>query len=382
MNPSIFRKTHLLQLLSEYEAQDSALDYFISRYFRAHKALGSKDRAWISDTVYALIRWRGLLEYLLKVQRKPLSWEALYGCYLYKPPMAYFEDSSIPLHIRVSFPEWLFQAVCGSWGEQEGVSICLASNEAAPTTVRVNTQKIDRESALQMWLEKGFLVAPCKESPIGITFQKKINFFSLPEFRTGLFEVQDEASQLVAHLCPLQPGWQVMDFCAGSGGKTLAFAHELQGKGQIHLHDIRLHALHEARRRLRRAGVQNAQIVHADEVKKLKCLKGCMDMVFVDAPCSGTGTLRRNPDMKWKLTPETIERVAAQQRVIFDEAVQFLKPRGKIVYATCSILKQENQDQVAYFLAHYPLTIEGEVFQSFPKPGEKDGFFAVVLARV
>jgi 16S rRNA (cytosine967-C5)-methyltransferase len=264
-----------------------------------------------------------------------------------------------------------------SHGEEKACDLCRISNKPAPTTVRANPIKITREALMDRWKTR-FKITPCSHSELGIVFLEKTNFFSLTEFQEGLFEVQDEGSQLLSKLMQVQPGQQVMDYCAGSGGKTLAFANQMQGKGQIFVHDIRTHALMEARKRLRRAGIQNAQTIEA-ESPNLKKIKKKMDWILVDAPCSGTGTMRRNPDMKWKFTEEMLVRLVGQQRVIFEKALSFLKPGGHIVYATCSMLKDENQDQIAHFLKTYPIDIVGEPFQSLPTEGGMDGFYGVVM---
>ncbi len=371
MNP--FRKTHLLKLLALYDQESCPLDLFMSLYFRAHKAIGSKDRAFISETVYSLIRWIGLLDYLLKQQPKSCSWENRVQLFFEKPLESYVANADIPPHIQVSFPEDLFIRI----GSDK--ALALALNERAPTTVRVNTLKISRDALLKKWTEAGYNVLACTQSPCGIVFQQKINFFSLEEFTQGYFEVQDEASQCAALLVKAKPGDEILDFCSGSGGKALAIAPQLQGKGQIHLHDIRKSALIQAKKRLKRAGIQNGQCLHASEEKKLKLLEGRMNWVFVDAPCSGTGTLRRNPDMKWKYSDAMVERLVQEQRAIFKEALRYLTPKGKIVYATCSILAEENEQQVEYFLKHYPVECSGESLKTVPAKGGPDGFFACVF---
>lgn len=374
-----FREHHTLELLREYEAQSKPLDYFISCYFREHKSLGPKDRGCIAEQIYKMIRWKGLYDYLLG---KNPSWEERLELSSKKRPEDHLRDETIPLHIRLSFPKELFEKFVDSHGNEKAIELCLACNEPAPTVIRVNTLKIDREKLFQIFKEKKFDISISKDSKTGITFHKKINFFSLTEFQDGFFEVQDEASQLVSQLIPVKKGDQVLDFCAGAGGKTLALAEKLEGAGQIFLHDIRQYALFEARKRLRRAGIQNAQIIHSSEEAKLRKLKKQMDVVLVDAPCSGTGTLRRNPDMKWKFSVEMLQRLESEQRVIFEQALSFVKPDGYIVYATCSVLKEENQDQVAHFLKTYPIQIEGPIFQTIPKKNEKDGFFAVCFRKV
>jgi 16S rRNA C967 or C1407 C5-methylase (RsmB/RsmF family) len=221
-------------------------------------------------------------------------------------------------------------------------------------------------------------ISPCTYAKQGIVFHKKINFFGLPEFKEGLFEVQDEGSQLVADMVQVKPGQWVMDYCAGSGGKTLAFAPRMEKTGQIFLHDSRPYALEEARKRLRRAGVQNSQVVLPDD-PKLKKLKKKMHWVLVDAPCTGTGTMRRNPDMKWNFDEQTLTRLLGLQRSIFEKALSFLRPDGYIVYATCSLLREENQNQMEHFIKTYDLEAEGPVFQSLPSRHGMDAFFSICL---
>lgn len=372
-----FREHHMLCLLEAYEEQSLPLDLFISHYFRDNKALGPKDRGEIADMVYALVRWQALVDYLCE---KPITWEKRLDLYTTTNLSKHRDDESIPLHVRCSFPKHLFDLIVKSYGEQKGADLCRISNHAAPTFVRINPSKTTRESMIKFWEDK-YPISPCRISEHGIVFHKKFNFFGLPEFQQGLFEVQDEGSQLVSDLVQPTKGQLVMDYCSGSGGKTLAFASKMQGSGQIFLHDIRPFALMEARKRLRRAGIQNAQTVLAED-PKLKKLKKKMDWVLVDAPCTGTGTMRRNPDMKWKFTEETLPRLVGQQRTIFEKALSYMNPKGRIVYATCSILQEENQEQVAHFIKTYGLEIEGAPFQSLPADDAMDGFYGVVLKRV
>lgn len=370
-----FREHHLFELLYAYDSQKLPLDLCINQYFRKHPALGSKDRAFIAETTYSLVRWQGLLDYLAPDS----TWEERFEVLQNSEIPELIKNQEIPLHNRVSFPEYLFDLIKASHGEEKAIELCLVSNVPAPTTIRVNTLKITRDELFKRWNTE-YDISPTKVSPEGIVFHKKINFFQLPEFKAGLFEVQDEGSQLLAQLVQTKPGDLVLDYCAGSGGKTLAFAPLMQNKGQIYVHDIRPWALLEARKRLKRAGIQNGQLLLPDSPQLTK-LKKKMDWVLVDAPCTGTGTLRRNPDMKWKFEPDTLYRLIGQQRTIFEKALSFLKPRGKIVYATCSLLKEENQEQMEHFIKTYDLTIEQEPFQSLPSEGGMDGFFAVVLRR-
>jgi 16S rRNA (cytosine967-C5)-methyltransferase len=373
-----FREHHLLNFLDIYEKQQMPLDFVLNQYFRQHKSLGPKDRSYIAETIFTMIRWKGLLDYLSNEDVGSISWEERLRLFLITDLEAEKQNQEIPLNVRHSFPKELFDLIVKSHGQEKGCELCKICNQTAPLTVRVNLARTNREAMLKMW-EKTYPITPCKLSETGILFQKRINLFQLPEFKAGMFEVQDEGSQLLCDMVKVNPGEQVMDYCAGSGGKTLGFAPRMQGKGQIYLHDVRKHALLEARRRLCRAGIQNAQIVTSDD-DKLKKLKKKMDWVLVDAPCSGTGTLRRNPDMKWKFTEEMLKHLIGQQRVIFEKALSYLKPGGHIVYSTCSLLKEENEEQVEHFTKTYGLkVVEGSQFQSLPTEGGMDGFFGITF---
>ncbi len=371
-----FREHHLFQILSQYESQSLPLDLFLRNYFRQHTAVGSKDRKFIAEAVYGMIRWRGLLDHLCD---KPFTWEKRLERYVGFDPLTLQADQTIPQHVRVSFPRALFDLLCQSLGEEKAIAFCLASNTAAPTTVRVNTLKCSREALLQKWGDQ-VSVAPTEHSAWGITFKQKVNFFALPEFKEGCFEVQDEASQLVANLLPVQPGNLILDYCAGAGGKALAIAPKMQHKGQLYLHDIRHHALLEAKKRLKRAGVQNAQLLPFDAEHK-HALKHKMDSVMIDAPCSGTGTYRRNPDMKWKFSTDSLANLVLEQQQIFAEGLAYLKSGGHILYATCSVLPQENERQAAFFEQKYSLERVAPSFESMPTQGGMDGFYGVVFRK-
>lgn len=369
-----FREYHLLSLLNSYDFGSIPLDVHLSGYFRKNRALGSKDRKEIAEKIYLLIRWMGLVDHHCK---DTSDWEERCRTLEAMSIKKKLKDPSIPSHIRVSFPKSLYTLLENQYGMQKTEAICLASNTPAPTTIRANVLKTTRQNLYSSWKDK-FSITPTKESVFGIRFNEKINFGVLEEFKNGHFEVQDEASQLVANLIEAKPGDQILDYCAGSGGKTLAFAHKLQGKGQLYLHDIRKRPLSEAKRRLRRAGVENAQILDYDAPHKTK-LKGKMNWVFADVPCTGTGTLRRNPDLKWKFSPEMLERLIQEQRAIVKECLEYIAPGGKLVYATCSILKEENSCQLSYFQENFGLTLMGKPFQSLPEEGGMDGFFGAIL---
>ncbi|CRX37836.1 RsmB/NOP family class I SAM-dependent RNA methyltransferase [Estrella lausannensis] len=374
LNP--FRMQHMQHILSTYELKGIPMDKVLRDHFKMNKSVGSKDRAFIANTVYSLIRHLSLIDYLLD---ETPSWVDRLRLFFREDLGALKSDQDIPLHVRACMPEFFFDLLKKQYGEEKAFSIASVLNEEAPTTIRANPLRIEREGLLKK-IQEHVHAEPTSKSPLGIVLAKRIDLFSLPEFKAGLFEVQDEASQIAAELVRAKEGDSVLDYCAGSGGKTLLIAARMQNKGQVYLHDVRPSALSEAKLRLRRAGVQNAQIIQAED-PKLSKLKKKMDWVLVDAPCSGTGTLRRNPDMKWKIDQALIDRLRGEQRTIFESALSFVKEGGYIVYATCSILDQENEKQVEHFLAKYPVKLAESFFISLPESGGMDGFFAAVFKR-
>ena len=346
----------------------------LAGYFKSHSSLGSHDRKTIGDAVYGMVRWKTLLDFLHS-QASHLERYRLYKSL----DNSIFSDSSIPEAIRLGVPELLYDRLIRDLGKPKAKRLCETLNTSAPTTVRANLLKTNRESLLSLWAE--YQPTPCPQAPHGIRFPKRLPLFSFPEFKQGLFEVQDEGSQIVASLVAASPGDAVLDYCSGSGGKTLAIAPGMEGRGQIYLHDIRPAVLQEAKKRLKRAGVQNAQFLPPGH-KQLARLKGKCDWVLIDVPCSGTGTLRRNPDQKWNLNNDMLQRLVIEQRTIAKEALAYLKPGGKLVYATCSILSEENQAQVDFLLATYPLALEGSPLSLLPEEGGMDGFFAAVFKKM
>jgi 16S rRNA (cytosine967-C5)-methyltransferase len=370
-----FRIHHLLSILSQFDVSNLPLDVFLNKYFRQNSSIGSKDRQEICEKLYILIRWQRLIDYFIP---DTTSWEKRLDIILDRSIETLRREPNIPNDIQVSFPKLFYNLLVDSLGEDRAFNFCLNSNESAPITIRTNSLKTARDHLFEKWKNE-FLIEKCEHSPEGITFFRRTNLFQFPEFKEGFFEMQDEGSQLVAKQIKAVSGDHVLDFCAGSGGKTLAFAPAMEGKGQIYLYDIRPHALVEAKKRLKRAGIQNAQILDKEKLKKKGLLKR-MNWILLDVPCSGSGTLRRNPDMKEKFKLEDLDRLIHEQRAIFETALKYLSDDGKIVYATCSVLPQENMNQVNYFLEKYNLQLENEPFSSFPQKNRMDGFFSAVLS--
>ena len=365
-----FRKHHCLELLELNTQLKKPLDVLMSNYFRQNKAIGSKDRKWISEMLYAIVRWQGKLDALLT---QPITFEKRLEAFLENKHT--LELKNVEPHVEVSFPKSLFQRLQEQFGAQTK-ELCLTLNEKAPTTLRTNLLKITREELLE--LLKAFHPHASPLTKTAIHMGKKCNFFTLDAFKQGFFEVQDEGSQLICEKIQLPEKAHVLDFCAGSGGKTLALAPQLSHSGQFYLHDIREWVLDEAKKRCKRAGVQNVQFVPPSEIKKLI---GKMDVVLCDVPCSGLGTLRRNPDLKWKFTQEKLEGLLKTQKDILQQAKAFLKPKGQLIYATCSILAQENADQIHSFLGKNPQFICMQKETLLPQSNSHDGFFIAILEK-
>jgi 16S rRNA (cytosine967-C5)-methyltransferase len=306
-----------------------------------------------------------------------------------------------PTHVRGDYPEWLDASLVRVFGEaraEEGAALAAP----APLDLRANTLKSTRDDVIAALGESPRL----KESPAPTLYAsdgvripwaqgRTFPWATEQSFLKGWFEVQDEGSQLAARMSGVRPGCQVADVCAGGGGKTLALAALMQNKGQIYAFDVdgrRLAPMHE---RLERAGARNVQIrVPARTRDVLGDLRGCMDVVFIDAPCTGSGTWRRNPDSKWRLRPAALQTRLQEQREALALAAPLVKPGGRLVYVTCSVLPEENEDQVAAFLAAngdftsanlrgpaVPGYARGHAIQMTPLMTGCDGFFVAALER-
>lgn len=370
-----FKEHHLLHLLNQLNSS-SPLDLSISQYFRQHKSLGSKDRKFIAETAYNMIRWLGLIDYFTS---NPKTWEKRFEAYKDLNIENESNNLNIPEHVRVSFPKYLFSKFVESYGHDKAFELALLSNQRASLTIRVNTQKISREQLLQI-LGPRFAMKPCLKSPVGLRLDDYANLFETEEFKLGYFEVQDEASQLAALLTEAKPKQKILDYCSGSGGKSLAIAPLMNNEGCIYLHDIRPNILIQAKKRFKRAGIFHYQIA-APNSSTLKKLIGSMDWVLLDVPCTGTGTYRRNPDLKWKFNAQMLEEVLQTQRMIFAEAIRYLKPKGKIVYSTCSLLQDENDKQVSYFIEQYGFKLINKPLNSATDFANMDGFYGAILEK-
>jgi 16S rRNA (cytosine967-C5)-methyltransferase len=302
--------------------------------------------------------------------------------------------------VRRSFPTWLLERFVADAGQEEALVLADAMNRRAPLAIRVNTLKIPREELAARLAREGIITRPAPLSPYGLLLETRVNVFGLSAFTEGLFEVMDEGSQLVAEAVAPPPGGKMADACAGAGGKTLALAALLGGQGRILALDPNGKKLEELRRRARRAGLTN---VAARELKggalPDEARLGAWDRVLVDAPCSGLGTLRRNPEARWRLQPAAVDSFPPLQLSLLVTYAPLVAVGGRLIYATCTVLRSENEEVVERFLAERPdfvlmplkeiwgkeraLTAgDGSMLRLSPQKHDTDGFFAAVLRRL
>ena len=413
----------LIELCSELVAAvnklDAPADVSVSAFFRQHKNLGQRERASLAETVYALLRerlkyqslaqsgsgplprrlallaWRGS-DAFLRGALSPTEQQWLAQVQLITP------DSLAP-KLRHNMPEWLAEPLLARLGEEEFWKLAGALNQPAPLDLRVNGLKLKREEAQAQLAAAGILATPTPYSPWGLRIDGKPALNKLDIFTSGGVEVQDEGSQLLALLLAPKRGEMVVDFCAGAGGKTLALGAAMRNSGRLYAFDVSGHRLDALKPRMARSGLSNvypAQIAHERD-ERIKRLAGKIDRVLVDAPCSGLGTLRRNPDLKWRQSPQSVAELQVKQRAILASAARLLKPGGRLVYATCSLLDAENEQIADEFAAAHPdfqplpadealakaqvedaarLTENGTL-RLWPHRHRTDGFFAVAWQR-
>jgi 16S rRNA (cytosine967-C5)-methyltransferase len=305
--------------------------------------------------------------------------------------------------VRANLPEWLFDELAARHGEAFTLALGDAWLRPAPLDLRANLAKTSRDAALAELTEAGLAAEPTPLAPAGIRLKGKPALNQLPLFVNGLVEVQDEGSQLLCHLVAPKRGEMVVDFCAGAGGKTLALGALMRSTGRLYAFDVSEKRLANLKPRLARSGLSNVHpvLIDSEHDAKIKRLAGKIDRVLVDAPCSGLGTLRRNPDLKWRQTPQSVLELTAKQRSILDSAARLVKPGGRVVYATCSVLEAENEAIVRDFLAAHPdfelvpvsqvlaeqkiavpeLAEDAQMLALYPHLHQTDGFFAAVLQR-
>ncbi len=283
-----------------------------------------------------------------------------------------------------SFPVWFVKRLEAEYGHEEIETLLASMNEEAPTVLRANKLVVkDREELAHELSGEGCETSPSLIAESALTIPRRINVLSSKAFKRGAFEIQDEASQLVAPLAGItDPKVKVLDACAGAGGKTLHFSALLENKGEIYATDIDGYKIEELKKRLRRSTSQNVRIIYPEHREaELKKKRGWFDVVLLDVPCSGTGTLRRNPGIKWVMTEKMLDEVLAKQSLILQENAQYVKPGGVLLYATCSVLKEEGESQVDQFIARMPEFTMESTLRTRPDKEGCDGFFAARLRR-
>lgn len=373
-------------------------DKVLERIFKNNPKWGSRDRSFIAESTYEIVRWwRFLWELYGKepsLKRKELYrlfglWYEWRGNDL--PDWEEFEsvkgldlqgraqDLQVSVASRESFPEWFHQRATEELGEA-WPPLAHALNLPAPLTIRANTLKITPEELRKKLREEEIFTRSLDWAPQALVLEKRINIFRRDSFKKGWYEVQDAGSQIIAPFLQVKPGQRVIDACAGAGGKTLHLAALLENKGSLIAMDVDARKLEELKRRTRRNGVHNVEIRPIESTKAIKRLEQSADRLLLDVPCSGTGVIKRNPDTKWKLQPEHIERTQKLQEDILSKYPSMLKPGGMLVYATCSILRSENEDQVEAFLKKN--TSFELIEERRHDPSEKsDGFYMALLQK-
>ena len=410
---------HTVALLSELLRTTFPADSTVSRYFRQHRELGHADRGFIAEAVYAILRrkrslsarcgddltsrhlllaWLGCLQGLNRRELDPVLSESE-GKWLAQAKAVRLED--LPAAVRLDLPDWLHETLSAQYAGDELNALAASMVQSAPLDLRVNPLKAQREDVLARFAAEGIAAEACRYSPLGIRLAGKPSLARHPLFLDGSVEVQDEGSQLLGFLVQPKRGEMVADFCAGAGGKTLLLGALMRSQGRLYAFDVVEKRLAKLKPRLSRTGLSNvhpARIESENDIK-IKRLAGKLDRVLVDAPCSGLGTLRRNPDLKWRQSPESVAELTAKQAAILKSAAALVRSGGRLVYATCSLLKEENEAIVSAFLAAHPEFVAvpaGEVLQKqgieidaeasgwlqlLPHRHGTDGFFAAVMER-
>jgi len=407
---------HAEALVAQLLRFERPADQTVSRYFRTHRQLGQSDRAFVAETVYAVLRRRRSLEaasgssaprtlvlaVLARVHgfsARALEGQLRVGESAVVSGARSANEQAWPSAVRADLPDWLWQRLVAEQGEAEAMRAALGLLNPAPLDLRVNLARTDREAVLARFAADRIDAAPTKYSPAGIRLAGKPAINRHPLFQQGLVEVQDEGSQLLAYLLAPRRGEMVGDFCAGAGGKTLALAMLMRGTGRLYAMDVSAARLQALAPRAARAGISNVYplALAGEGDVRAKRLAGKLDRVLVDAPCSGFGTLRRNPDLKWRHGPDAVEELAQKQLNILRAAARLVKPGGRLVYATCSVLQAENEEVVERFtaaqaefsalscgelLAAQRIPIEaGGQLRLWPHLHDTDGFFAAALER-
>jgi 16S rRNA (cytosine967-C5)-methyltransferase len=407
---------HTEAVLREILRFTGPADVTLSRYFRDNPKLGGRERGVIAEAVYGLLRNKSVYTNFAESGIGPMmrrmallgltdtvSVESIAGLSQEEVDWlnrtAQIDRNKLPLSMRANLPPWLLEKLVARDGEAAAMAMAEALNQPAPLDLRVNAIKANRDDVMTQLLAAPILCEATPYSPLGLRVMKKPALQNLPLFKDGAIEVQDEGSQLLAYIVGAKRGEMVVDFCAGAGGKTLALGAGMRNTGRLYAFDVSEKRLAKLKPRVARSGLSNVHpvlIAHENDAK-VKRLAGKIDRVLVDAPCSGLGTLRRNPDMKWRQTVETVAEMHVKQIGILTSAARLVKAGGRLVYGTCSFLNEENEDVVSEFLQANPdfslvpmhtvleeqkIPLEmGDYLKMLPQLHHTDGFFAAVLER-
>jgi 16S rRNA (cytosine967-C5)-methyltransferase len=412
--PAILGNTE--EVLREILRFSAPADTTLSRYFKDHPRLGSRERGAVAEGIYAILRNKSFFTDFAEAGQSPtmrrltilglaeaVGADSLGG--LTEEETEFLgrineiDRNLMPAQMRSNLPKWLFDKFVAQYGEAETLQLADALNQPAPLDLRVNSIKATRDEVMARLAEAPIAAEPTPFAPLGLRVLKKPALQNLPLFKEGAIEVQDEGSQILSQIVGAKRGEMVVDFCAGAGGKTLALGALMRNTGRLYAFDISEKRLAKLKPRMARSGLSNVhpvQIAHERDAK-IKRLAGKIDRVLVDAPCSGLGTLRRNPDVKWRQKIEAIAEMQEKQASIMDGAARLLKGGGRLVYATCSLLNEENDFIVEQFLANHPefvlvpmskvlaeqkIDLEmGDYLKLLPHKHHTDGFFAAVLER-
>lgn len=379
----------IVATLTEIFDNDIVAERAVGTAFETHPKWGKRDRSFVAASVYEIVRWRRLLAFaaqnespwaflaaqLARADQELPDWDE------FKPFNAAWlrtrlQITEIERAVAQSIPDWLDELGARELGERWDAEIA-ALNQEAPVVLRANTIKTSRDELRAQLSELGFETTLIEDLPdaLQLTERKAVNRSEL--YKAGLFEIQDAASQMVAPFTAATAGMKVLDACAGAGGKTLHLAAQMKNAGQLRALDIGESKLVELDRRAERAGA-NVRVARANR-RALNQLKGWADRLLLDMPCSGTGTLRRQPDLKWRLSPEWLEKLRATQREILMDYRALVADGGEIVYVTCSILPSENQEQIAWFVSEFP---EWELREERVVSTAQTGFDGFYMARL
>ena len=427
------RISAVIELLDKIDRSFSQADEVVSSYVRGRRYIGSKDRRFISETVYSMIRYTAhlnwwtrsgtsrdkMIAYLAGIESMPSrDLQQLFDGTNYSPaplspvemalittaslkPIAGASVPALPGWVQAEFPEWLYAGMESYWGQSFRTE-AKALNMPAPVDLRVNTLKASCTRVLEILKNDRLTAEPTPHSPLGLRLSVRRNLRATTAFKGGFVEIQDEGSQLIALLTDATADHKTIDFCAGGGGKTLALAAAMKDRGSLLACDTHKGRLDKLTPRLKRAGVSNVSqhLLTGPEDPWLREHRASAERVLIDVPCSGSGAWRRAPASKWRLTADTFQNYTSLQAAIMDQASLLVKPGGRLIYATCSVLPQENEKQIAAFLARttvFRAIPIGALWEKFiggtcPSPGnhlsltpartQTDGFFCAVLERL